>query len=86
MKANTLAFRSWTEVKLPRLRSFRTKMLNQNFDLVHPGSMFGRVVKDDSMSRVGQKSSSRFHRFQEAAFAFNTQIEGEVRFVSHIAN
>lgn len=24
-----------------------------DFDLIHPGSMFGRVVKDDSMGRVG---------------------------------
>ena len=52
MKASTLAFRCSLEVKLPRLSSLRVKMLSQIFDLIHPGGVLGRIVKDDPMGWI----------------------------------
>ena len=57
-----------------------------NLNLVHPGSVFGRIVKDDAMGRVGEKSSAGLHRSENAGFTFDPQIDVQVGFLGHIAN
>lgn len=55
-----------------------------DFHLVHPGGMFGRVVKDDTMRRVAQESSTGGHGLQDAALGLDTQVQREVGLGSHI--
>ena len=57
-----------------------------DFHLVHPGGMLWRVVKNDPMGGDSQEGRPRFHRLQNTAFAFETQIDGEIRFFSHVAH
>ena len=45
--------------------------------------MFGCVDEANAMARVRKKRSSRFHRGQMAAFAFDTQVLLDVALLSH---
>src|SRR5438034_10242825 len=44
-----------------------------DLDLVHPGCMLGRVVKDYRMCRIMQKGGPTFHGLQDPALAFDAQ-------------
>ena len=48
--------------------------------------MFGRVMEHNPMRWITQKLSSRRHRLQDPAFAFDAQIGHDVRFISHVAH
>lgn len=39
--------------------------------------MLGREVEDDAVARVAEKRGARFHRFEYAAAAFDTEVAGE---------
>ena len=45
-----------------------------DFDLIHPGSMFRRVVEDDAMGRVGQEFRSGCHGCEHARVALDAQV------------
>src|SRR4030067_3823727 len=57
-----------------------------NLDLVHPGSVFRRIVKDKAMGRIRQKSGAALHRGQNAGFAFDAQVKIQLRLVSPVAH
>lgn len=44
-----------------------------DFDLIHPGSVLGRVIKHDLMGWIMQKRCAAFHRAENSACAFDTQ-------------
>jgi hypothetical protein len=48
--------------------------------------VLGRIVKDDAMGWVRQKSSTAFHRSQNTGFPFDAQVDVQIRFIGHIAD
>ena len=52
--------------KVPTLEQFAHQNAQPDLDLIHPGSVLGRVVEDELVCRIMQKSSTRGHRLQDA--------------------
>lgn len=57
-----------------------------NLNLVHPGSVLRRIVKDNTMGGVREKSGAALHRGQNTGFAFDTQVKVQIRLLSHVAD
>lgn len=49
-----------------------------DFDLIQPGSMFGRIDEADAMAGICQKRLAGGHGSQDAAFAFDAQVVRQV--------
>src|SRR3989304_3020059 len=77
-ESQDLAFQVIHGNEVATFDDFSNQNAEPNFDLVHPGSMFGRVMKNDAMCWVAQKSSSGSLGFQNAQFAFHTQVDSKV--------
>ena len=45
-----------------------------NLDLIHPGTMIGRIMKDDLVGGITQERRTARHQGQDAIFAFLAQI------------
>src|SRR5688572_23325139 len=50
-----------------------------DFNLIEPRRMLGCIVKHNPMTRITQKRGTRLPIFQNAVFAFLTQVDSEVR-------
>ncbi len=61
------------------LKQFAHQNAQPYLDLVQPGAMLGRVVKDDAMGGVTQEGGPTLAVFQDAGLAFDTQIDVQVR-------
>src|SRR5919197_1020709 len=57
-----------------------------NLDLVHPGSVFWGVMKDNPVGWITEKRGSGFHRGEKAGFAFDTPVDIRIRVLSDIAD
>src|SRR3989304_387136 len=77
-KSQNLAFEIIHRSEITSFEDFSNEDTEPNFDLVHPGSMFGRVMKNDAMCWVAQKGSPRSLGFQNTQFAFHTQVDSKV--------
>src|SRR5437764_8264824 len=86
MKASTLACKSSTLLKEPRLSSLRTRMESQISSLFHPGSMIGGVMKDHFVGRIAQKGRSTRHQGQDAVLAFLAQVLFDARYLGDPAD
>src|SRR5437660_231319 len=73
MKAKIWSRKSFSERKLPRLRSLRTKILSQISTWFIKACVLGRVVQHHLVGGVVQKGRAAFHRVQDAAFALDAQ-------------
>jgi hypothetical protein len=58
-KSQDLAFQVVGGNEVATLDNFSNQDTEPNFDLVHPGSMFGCVMKNNAMGWVAQKGSPR---------------------------
>ena len=65
---------------------FASQNAEPDFDLIHPRAVFGRVVEDNAVRRVAEEGCPRRLRLQDAALAFDAQVDGEVRFGRHVAD
>src|SRR5690242_6363704 len=54
-----------------------------NFNLVEPRTVFGSVDEANAMAGVGEKSSTRPHGGEVAAFAFDAQLLLDATLCSH---
>src|SRR6266508_7029633 len=77
-KSQNLTFQVICGDEIAPLDDFSNQDTEPNFDLVHPGSMFGCVMKNNAMSWVTQKGSPGSLGFQNTGFALHTQIAGNV--------
>ena len=57
-----------------------------NLNLIHPGSMFRRIVKHNAMSWIREKNSPALQRSQNARLAFDTEADVQIGFIGHIAH
>ena len=56
------------------LEQFACQDTEPDFDLIHPGSVLGRVVENDTVRGIAQEGGSGLHRLQDPAPAFDPQI------------
>ena len=77
-KGQHFAFQVLDRSEVTTFDDFSNQDAEPDFDLVHPGSMFGRVMKDNPVGWVTQKSSPRSLGLQDPRFAFHTQIDCHV--------
>lgn len=80
-----LAFQLVHGSEITAFEHFSNQDAGPNLDLIHPGSMFGRVMKDNPMGGGAQKGGSGSLGFQNPRFALHTQIDGQVGFFCDIA-
>ena len=57
-----------------------------NLNLVHPGSVLRRLVKDNTMGWVREKGGAALHRGQNAGFPFDPQVDVQIGLLSHVAD
>ncbi len=55
-------------------------------NLVQPGSVFGRVVKDKAMGRIREKGGAALHRGQNAGLTFDSQVDNQIRLLGHVTD
>lgn len=55
-------------------------------NLVHPGSVCRRIVKDNAMGRIRQESGAALHRGENAGLAFDAQSDVQVRLLGDVAD
>jgi len=55
MNASTFRFSIFDQSKVAALDDFANQDTEPNLHLIHPGSMFGCVVKDNAMCRITQE-------------------------------
>jgi len=77
-KGQHFAFQVLHRSEVATFQDFSNQDTEPNFDLVHPGSMFGCVMKDNPMGWVAQESSPRSFGLQDTRFAFHAQIDNQV--------
>ena len=58
--------------EITALEQFAHQDTKPYLDLVHPGSVPGRIVEDDAMRWVTQEGSPGLHRLQDATSALDT--------------
>ena len=73
-ESQDLALQVIDRSEVASFENFARKDTEPYFDLVHPGSMFGCVVKNNAMGRVAQESSPRHLGFQDTRFALHAQV------------
>jgi hypothetical protein len=65
---------------------FASENAEPNLNLVHPGSVLGRVVKDNAMGGVSEKGSTALHGGQNARFPFDPQVDVQIRLLGDVAD
>lgn len=85
-ESQDLAFQVLHRSEIAAFEHFSNQDAEPNLDLVHPGSMFGGVMKDNAMGGIAQKSSSGSLGFQNTRFALHPQIDRQVGFCCDIAH
>ena len=73
-KSQNLALQVIDGNEVATFDDFSNQDTEPNFDLVHPGSVFGCVMKNNAMRWVAQKGSPRSFGFQNTRFAFHAKI------------
>ena len=73
-KSQDLAFQVVGGNEVATLDDFSNQDTEPNFDLVHPGSMLGCVMKSNAMGWVAQKGRPGSLGFQNPRFTFQAQI------------
>jgi hypothetical protein len=85
MQARTLACKSSTLVKEPRLSSLRTSIESQISSLFHPRIMMRGEVKNDFVGGIAQERHPARHEGQDAVSALLAQVLLDAREVGHEA-
>ena len=85
-ESQDLAFQLVHGSEIAAFEHFSDQNAEPNLDLVHPGSMFGGVMKDNAMGGITQKGGSGSLGFQDSRFTFDPQIEGQIGFFRNIAH
>src|SRR5258708_942674 len=87
MKARIWSRKSWSERKLPRLSSLRTRILSQISTWFIKARMLWCVVKHNVVRWIMQKGGPAFHGLQDAALALDTQrLQSNPRSLSYPAH
>ncbi len=81
-----LAFQFLHGSEIAAFEHFSDQDAEPNLDLVHPGSMFGGVMKDNAMGGINQKGGSGSLGFQNPRFALYPEIDGQVGFFGNKAH
>ena len=57
-----------------------------HLNLIEPGTVGRCVMEDDPMSRIAEKGGTGLAIMQDARLAFHTQVDVQIRFLSHPAH
>ncbi len=67
------------------LEQFAGQDTKPDLDLVHTGSVLGRIVEDDAMRWITQEGGTGLHRLQDTLSALDAQIGGDIRLLGYVA-
>ena len=77
-KSENLGFEVVSGDEVAAFNDFSNQAAEPNFDLIHPGSMIGCVMKNHALGWVAQKGSPRSFGFQNTRFALQAWIDSHV--------
>ena len=83
MKAKTFCVSSSRERQVRPLEQCPSQNAEPDCDLVQPGGMLGRVMKDNPMPRIAHKRCPRLAIGQHAIFALRPQVDLQPRLRRH---
>ena len=80
-KGQDLGFQIGQGDEVTSAKQLTSQNAEPDFDLIHPGSMFGCVVEDNAMGQVGQECGPSCHGCKHARVALDAQIIVNIRLV-----